>query len=62
MKEWLLTCYEEGDLTKQDLRAALVNSGLARELWVEFCDNDQFVEECRYQIEDFLKELEEVES
>ena len=59
MEEWLLAAYERGDLTKSEVRAASVDRRQARELWVEFCDSEDFVEDCQYQIEEFLKMIDE---
>jgi len=61
MEEYFLSCYEEGSLTKEDLRKALVQKQLARDIWVEFCDSEDFVEDCQDQIERFLEMIDEVE-
>jgi len=61
MKEWLISGYEEGDLTKSELRAALTDRRKARDLWVEFCDSEDWVEECQFQVERFLEMVDDVE-
>ncbi len=61
MEEYFLACYEEGSLTKGDLRAALLKKGLARDIWVEFCDSEDFIEDCQSQIEKFLEIIDEVD-
>jgi hypothetical protein len=61
VEEWLLTQYEEGDVTKGDLRVALMNRSLARDLWVEFCDSEDFVEDFQSQIRHFLEMIDEVD-
>lgn len=60
MEEWLLAAYENEDITRAELRACLVDKAKARDLWVEFCDSDDFVEDCQYQIEQFLEMIDEV--
>jgi len=59
MQEWLLAAYENEDLTKSELRTAVMDKRQARELWVEFCDSEDFVEDCQYQIERFLEMIDE---
>lgn len=55
MKEWLITAYEIGDLTREDLRGALVDFDLAKELWLRLCYTDDYVEQCQEEIEEFLE-------
>jgi len=60
MEEWLLAAYENEEITRGDLRACTVDKAKARDLWVEFCDSDDFVEDCQYQIERFLEMIDDV--
>ncbi len=62
VEEWLLAQYEEEEITRGDLRAALLNRAVARDLWVEFCDSEDFVEDFQHHIERFLEMIDEVDA
>lgn len=59
MQEWLLRNFEDGQFTRSELRAAMTDRRQAREMWVEFCDSDEFVDECQAQVERFLELLDD---
>lgn len=55
MWNWLLSCYEKGSLTIEDMEKALIDRDTAYEIWKEFSLSHDFVEYCQEEISSFYE-------
>jgi hypothetical protein len=55
MWNWLQICYLEGSLSIKDMEDVLEDSQMAKDLWNEFVDNEDFILHCQEEVASFYK-------
>jgi hypothetical protein len=61
IQEWLIRSYEEGEISKTELRAALAQRDSFEDFCAKLLESEDFVCQIQDEIEEFLEMMDDIE-